>query len=206
MRLRMNYSKRCSRRRFPQRVSIDPNLGRSVTISLSECKDIFVGVTRRVSGIPSVYVGMQFSSADLRCGNGVASSHLRILPRSDSSSLALAGRAQSTYSYCTETSVWSLSGYQKKFTTAKRYWKRYWSLWPWHVPKNSFCRRWQRRQSYENSQVICTWKLDQLPFEILQHLVNFECAIQRQFIPKRGKSNLTKFMLESLRKFARTRV
>jgi hypothetical protein len=62
MRLRMNYSKRCSRRRFPQRVSIDPNLSRSVTISLSECKDIFVGVTRGVSSIPSVYAGMQFST------------------------------------------------------------------------------------------------------------------------------------------------
>ena len=33
MRLRMNYSKRCSRWRFPQRVSIDPDLSRSVTIS-----------------------------------------------------------------------------------------------------------------------------------------------------------------------------
>jgi len=89
MRLKMNYSNRCSWWRFPQRVSIDPNLSRSVTISLPECKDIFVGVTRGVSGIPSVYTGMQFSTANLRCGNGVASRHLRILPRSDSSSLAL---------------------------------------------------------------------------------------------------------------------
>jgi len=44
MRLKMNYSKRCSQWRFPLRVSIDPNLSRSVTISLLECKDIFVGV------------------------------------------------------------------------------------------------------------------------------------------------------------------
>jgi len=98
MRLRMNYSKGCSRRRLTQRVSIDPNLGQSVTISLSECKDIFVRVTRGVSGIPSIYAGMQFSTADLRCGNGGASCHLRILPRSDSNSPALCTRLASDLS------------------------------------------------------------------------------------------------------------
>ena len=102
MRLRMNYSKRCSRWRFPQRVTIDPNLSRTVTISLSECKDIFVGVMGGVSGTPSVYAGMQFSTAELQCGNRVASHHLRILLRSDSNSLAL-------YT----SSVWPLSGAPK---------------------------------------------------------------------------------------------
>jgi hypothetical protein len=94
----MNYSKQCSRWRFPQRLSIDPNLSWSVTISLSECKDIFVGVTHGVSGIPSIYAGMQFSTADLRCGNGVVSCHLRILPRSDSNSPALCTRIASDLS------------------------------------------------------------------------------------------------------------
>ncbi len=32
----------------------------------------------------------------------------------------------------------------KKVPTIKRNWWRYRSLWPWHVPKNPFCRRWRR--------------------------------------------------------------
>ena len=58
-------------------------------------------------------------------------------------------------------------------------------------------------EPYEKLRVKSTWKPDQPPFEITQRLGNFECAMIRQFVPKRGKSNLTKFqagILEKIRK------
>ena len=55
-------------------------------------------------------------------------------------------------------------------------------------------------EPYEKLRVKSIWKPDNPPFEILQRLGNFECAIQRQFVPKRGKSNLTKFQAGILEK------
>ncbi len=60
MRLKMNYSKRCSWRRSPPRVSI--------ALNIYLCRS----VTRGVSGIPSVDAGMKSSNAVLRKGDDVA--------------------------------------------------------------------------------------------------------------------------------------
>ena len=58
---------------------------------------------------------------------------------------------------------------------------------------------------YEKLRVKSTWKPDQPPFEICQHLGNFECAMQRQFIPNCGKSNLTKFQAGILEKMCKNK-
>jgi len=47
-------------------------------------------------------------------------------------------------------------------------------------------------------RVTSKWMPDQLPFKITQQLGNFEGAIQQNFRPKRGKSNLTKFQARIL--------
>ena len=61
-------------------------------------------------------------------------------------------------------------------------------------------------EPYEKLRVKSTWKPDQPPFKICQRLGNFECAMQRQFVSKRGKSNLIKFQAGILEKSAITRV
>ena len=48
-------------------------------------------------------------------------------------------------------------------------------------------------EPYKKLQVKSTWKSDQPPNKILSRLSKFECAMQKQFIPRRGKSNLIKF-------------
>jgi len=68
MRLRMNYSKRCSRRRFPQRVSIDPT--RSWRVGLSD--------TKHVCRNAQSCIGTCSPALWRWCGNDVASRHLRI--------------------------------------------------------------------------------------------------------------------------------
>ena len=55
-------------------------------------------------------------------------------------------------------------------------------------------------EPYEKLRVKSAWKPDQPPFKICQHLGNFECAMQRQFVSKRGKSNLIKFQAGILEK------
>jgi len=68
MRLRMNYSKRCSRRRFPQRVSIDPT--GSWRVGLSD--------TKHVCRNAQSCIGTCSPALWQWCGNDVASRHLRI--------------------------------------------------------------------------------------------------------------------------------
>ncbi len=53
---------------------------------------------------------------------------------------------------------------------------------------------------YEKLRVRSTWKPDQLPNKILSRLRKFECAMKKQFVPRRGKSNLTKFQAGILKK------
>jgi len=60
-------------------------------------------------------------------------------------------------------------------------------------------------EPYEKLQVKSTWKPDQPPFGICQRLGNFECVMQRQFVPKCGKSNLTKFQAGILEKICKNK-
>jgi hypothetical protein len=50
----------------------------------------------------------------------------------------------------------------------------------------------------EKLRVTSKWMPDQPPFKITQQLGNFEGAMQQNFCPKRGKSNLTKFQARIL--------
>jgi hypothetical protein len=54
--------------------------------------------------------------------------------------------------------------------------------------------------SYKKLQVKSTWKPDQPPNKILSRLSKFECAMKKQFVPCREKSNLTKFQAGILKK------
>ncbi len=53
---------------------------------------------------------------------------------------------------------------------------------------------------YKKLWVKSTWKPDQPPNKILSWLSKFECAMKKQFVPCRGKSNLTKFQAGILEK------
>jgi len=55
-------------------------------------------------------------------------------------------------------------------------------------------------ETQEKLRVKSSWKPDQPPNRILSRLSKFECAMQKQFIPRRGKSNLTKFQAGILEK------
>jgi hypothetical protein len=53
---------------------------------------------------------------------------------------------------------------------------------------------------YKKLRVKSTWKPDQPPNKILMRHSEFECAMKKQFVPCRGKSNLTKFQAGILKK------
>jgi hypothetical protein len=54
-------------------------------------------------------------------------------------------------------------------------------------------------------RVTSNWMPDQPPFKITQWLGNFEGAMQRNFRPKHGKSNLTKFQAQILQEICRNK-